>query len=79
MMNGSMMMDNSMMIMMCIVMLVGLLLLIIAIGVTVYIVVRKLMRNGNIEDRPLMVLKERYAKGEISDEEYEHRRNNLSR
>lgn len=79
MMNGSTMMDGSMMAMMCLIMWIGILLLIIAIGVTVYLVVRKLMRNHNVEDRPMMVLKERYARGELSDEEFENKRNKLSR
>lgn len=78
MMNGSMM-DGSMMTMMCSIMWIGLLLLIIAIGFTVYVVVRNLMKKYNVEDRPLMVLKERYARGELSDEEFENKRNKLSR
>lgn len=52
----------------------GLLLLIIAVGVTIYVVTRLLMRKYRVEDGPLMILKERYAKGEFNDEEFNHKR-----
>ncbi|WP_256711112.1 SHOCT domain-containing protein [Paenibacillus sp. FSL A5-0031] len=69
-----MMMDGSMMTMMCIIMGIGLLLLIIAVGVTIYVVTRLLMRKYRVEDGPLLILKERYAKGQINDEEFNHKR-----
>ncbi|MFB5267416.1 SHOCT domain-containing protein [Paenibacillus enshidis] len=71
--NNSMMMDGSMMSNMCFLMFGGLLLLVISAGITVYIVTRKLMRQSKTEDQPLMILKEHYANGEISDEEYLHK------
>ncbi|HEY0828283.1 MAG TPA: SHOCT domain-containing protein [Bacilli bacterium] len=73
MMNGTMM-DGSMMAMMCILMGIGLLILVIVTGVTVYFVARLLIRKSRVEDRPLMLLKERYVNGEISDEEYKTKR-----
>lgn len=57
MMDGSTMMDGSMMGMMCMMMVLGLLLLILAVGVSVYVVVRLLMRKSKVEDYPLMILK----------------------
>jgi putative membrane protein len=78
MMDGSMMMDDSMMIMMCFIMLLCLILVIVVVGVTVYLVVRLLMRKSRVEDRPLMILKERYVQGEINDEEFEHKRKLLN-
>ena len=69
MMDG-MMINNSMMVMMCMMMWVGGLIFIIIIGVTVYVVARLLMMKSQVLDRPLMMLKLRYVKGEISDEEY---------
>ncbi|WP_337035706.1 SHOCT domain-containing protein [Paenibacillus illinoisensis] len=53
---------------------IGLLLLIIAVGVTIYVVTRLLMRKYRVEDGPLLILKERYAKGEINDEDFNHKR-----
>lgn len=38
------------------------------------LVTRQLMRKSKTFDRPLMILKERYVKGEINDEEYKQRR-----
>ncbi|WP_040980525.1 MULTISPECIES: SHOCT domain-containing protein [Oceanobacillus] len=69
-----MMYDTSMMWAMCIVMVVGLLILVLIIGTTVYVVARLLMKKSRVEDRPLMILKERYAKSEISDDEYRQKR-----
>ncbi len=73
MMNGTMM-DGSMMAMMCIMMGIGLLILVIVTGVTVYVVARLLIRKSRVEDRPLMILKERFVRGEINDEEYKTKR-----
>ncbi|MCY9659491.1 SHOCT domain-containing protein [Paenibacillus chondroitinus] len=72
MMNGSMM-DGSMMAMMCIMMGLGLLIFVIVVGIVVYVVTRLLMKKSRVEDRPLMILKERYVKGEINDEEYKQK------
>ncbi|TFE27465.1 SHOCT domain-containing protein [Cohnella luojiensis] len=77
MMNGSMM-EGSMMAM-CIMMGIGLLIFVIVVGLTVYLVTRMLMKKSRLEDRPLMILKERYVKGEINDEEYKQKRNLLFR
>lgn len=74
MMDGNMMMDVSMMAMMCFMMFLGLIVSIVVAGVTVYFVVRLLMRKSKVEDRALMILKERYVQGEINDEEFEHKR-----
>jgi putative membrane protein len=65
-----MQMPNSMMPMMCVMMGIGLIVFIIVTGVTFYYVARKLMKKIRTEDRPLMLLKERLIKGEISEEEY---------
>lgn len=68
------MMNGSMMIMMCIVMAIALIISVIIIGATVYVVARLLMKKSRTEDRPLMILKELYVKGEINDEEYMRKR-----
>lgn len=73
MMNG-MMMDGSMMFMMCFAMVFFILILVFIIGATIYVVTRQPMRKSKTIDRPLMILKERYVKGEINDEEYKQRR-----
>ncbi|WP_245605568.1 SHOCT domain-containing protein [Thermicanus aegyptius] len=65
-----MIIDNSMMFMMCMMMWIGGLMFIIIIGATVYVVARWLMMKSRVVDRPLMMLKLRYVKGEISDEDY---------
>jgi len=72
------MMNSSMIVIMCLLMAVGLILFIIIIGITVYVVARLLMKKSRTEDRPLMILKELYVKGEISDKEYVRKRNFLS-
>jgi uncharacterized membrane protein len=77
MMNG-MMMDNSMMVIMCVLMWIGGLISVIFIGATVYVVVRLLTMKSRVVDRPLMMLKERYVKGEISDEEFTRMRKTIS-
>lgn len=65
-----MMMDRSMIVMMCVMMWVGALIFILIIGATVYGVARILMMKSRVVDRPLMMLKERYVRGEINEEEY---------
>lgn len=69
MMDG-MMMDQSMMVMMCVMMFIGALIFILIVGATVYVVVRLLMMKCRVIDSPLMMLKERYVRGEINDDEY---------
>ncbi|ASS68137.1 putative membrane protein [Paenibacillus sp. RU4T] len=69
MMDG-MMMDPSMMVMMCIMMYIGAIIFILIVGATVYVVARLLMMKSRVVDRPLMMLKERYVRGEINDDEY---------
>lgn len=63
---------------MCLMMGIGLFLLIILIGVTIYMVVRQLMKKSSVTDRPLLLLKERYVKGEINEEEYQLKRKVLN-
>ncbi len=75
MMNGQL--SGTSMIWMCIVMGIGALILIIALGATIYMVIRLLIKKSRVEDRPLMMLKERYVKGEINDEEYRQKRKSL--
>lgn len=76
MMDG-MMMDSSMMFMMCMMMGIGALIFIVILGATVYVVIRSLMMKSRVVDRPLMILKERYVKGELSDEEYSRMRKTI--
>lgn len=74
---NSMMMDNMMydsMIIICILMGIGLIIFVVIFGLTVYLVVRLLMKKIRIEDRPLMILKESYVKGEISEDEFKRKR-----
>ncbi|TLS50130.1 SHOCT domain-containing protein [Paenibacillus antri] len=66
MLDGSM----TMMVMMCAIMCIGTLILVLVLGATVYVVVRLLMMKSRVVDRPLMMLKERYVRGEINDDEY---------
>jgi putative membrane protein len=63
--------------MMCMIMGIGIIIFIIVLGITFYIVVRLLMKKGRTEDSPLMILRERLAKGEINEEEYLKIRNSL--
>ncbi|AWP25364.1 SHOCT domain-containing protein [Paenibacillus sp. Cedars] len=69
-MMDSMMLDRSMMVMMCIMMYIGAIIFILIVGATVYVVARLLMMKSRVVDRPLMMLKERYVRGEINDDEY---------
>lgn len=78
MMMDGMMMNNSIIMMMCFGMFVGMLIFIAALGITTFWVIRLLMRKSRVEDYPLMILKERLAKGEISEEEYRQTRNMLN-
>ncbi|WP_435344909.1 SHOCT domain-containing protein [Haloarchaeobius sp. HRN-SO-5] len=60
----------------------GLLWMGLLIGVPVYLAYSLLARgaDGNEGDgRPLSVLRERYARGDLSDEEFERRRDRLER
>ncbi len=68
MMDG-MIMDRSMMVMMCIMMYIGAIIFILIVGATVYVVARLLMKS-RVVDRPLMMLKEQYVRGEINDDDY---------
>jgi putative membrane protein len=78
-MNMMQMSNDSMMSMpmMCMIMGIGIIIFIIVLGITFYIVVRLLMKKGRTEDSPLMILRERLAKGEINEEEYLKIRNSL--
>jgi putative membrane protein len=77
MMNG--MMGGTSMMGMGLMMMIGLFFLVIIIGVAIYIFIRIFMGNSQLADHPLMILKERYVKGEISEEEYEEKRKVLNR
>lgn len=70
MMDSMMMLDRSMMVIMCIMLYIGAIIFILIVGTTVYVVVRLLMMKCRVVDRPLMMLKERYVRGEINDDEY---------
>lgn len=63
---------------MCTLMFIGLFLLVIFVGATAYIIARLLMKKSRIEDRPLMILRERYVKGEIIEEEFREKRKFLN-
>lgn len=76
MMNG-MMMDASSMMIMCVMMFLGALIFLAAIGFTVYTVIRILMKKSRVDDYPLMILRERFAKGEITEEEFKQKQNTL--
>ena len=55
-------------------------LFIIVIGVVVYFIIqstRAKTSGGPLQETPLDILKKRYAKGEISKEEYERMKNDL--
>ncbi|MFS0921426.1 SHOCT domain-containing protein [Brevibacillus sp. 179-C 1.1 NHS] len=78
-MNGMLMNPTSTMIMCCVIMFLGLLTLIATIGFTTYLVIRTLLRKIRVEDFPLMVLKELYARGEINETEFIKRYEKLNR
>lgn len=67
------MMDYSSMMWMCVMMIFASLAFVIVLGITVYLVVRLLMRKSRVEDRPLMILKERFVKGEITEDEFKEK------
>lgn len=45
------------------------LLFIVVFALLTYFVIRSLMRKNKVVDHPLMILKERFAKGEINEEQ----------
>jgi putative membrane protein len=56
----------------------GLLWMGLLVGVPLYLVYSLLDRgSGGTDERPLSVLRDRYARGELSDEEFETRRENI--
>ncbi|MCM3597950.1 SHOCT domain-containing protein [Metabacillus idriensis] len=79
MMDSTSMMGNSSMMGMCLLMFIGFIFIIGLIGVTTFLVIRLLMRNNKVMDNPLMLLKERFVKGEISEEEYEQKKKTLNK
>lgn len=68
------MMEYSSMMWMCVMMIFAGFVFVVVLGITVYWVIRLLMRKSRVEDRPLMILKERFARGEITEDEYKERR-----
>jgi uncharacterized membrane protein len=56
----------------------GFVLIIVVIGVTTYLVLRTLTKKIRVEDDPLRILKERFVRGEIEDEEYGRKQKTLS-
>lgn len=72
------MMGSSSMWGMCMMMGVFALIFIIVLGLTVYWVTRSLLRGYKVEDRPLMILKERYARGGIEGEDYNEKSKRLN-
>ncbi|MEX1031354.1 MAG: SHOCT domain-containing protein [Paenibacillaceae bacterium] len=63
---------------MCVMMFFGVVFIIVLIGATTYLVIRTLMKKIRVDDYPLRILKERFVKGEIDDEEYRQKRKMLS-
>ena len=53
---------------------IGLIILFIIIGLVIKVVNQKNKLNRSVTKSPLDVLKERYAKGEISKEEFEEKK-----
>lgn len=54
--------------------MMGMLFCVLLIGIVVYLVLSLCFKNDNQRDAPLNLLKERYARGEISSQEYEERK-----
>ena len=54
--------------------MMGMLFCVLLIGIVVYLVLSLFFKNDNQRDAPLNLLKERYARGEISSQEYEERK-----
>ncbi len=53
------------------------LILVIVVAIAIYFIVQA-QRGGSIRETPLEILKKRYAKGEITKEEYDRMRQDLS-
>lgn len=53
------------------------LILAIVVAIAVYFIVQA-QRGGNVRETPLGILKKRYAKGEITKEEYDRMKRDLS-
>ncbi|UOQ94012.1 SHOCT domain-containing protein [Halobacillus shinanisalinarum] len=59
---------------------IGMIIWIIIIGFIIYGIIQLITKSfERKEDPSLQILKERYAKGEISEQEYEERKNTLER
>ncbi len=61
-------------------MLLGLLWMALILGLPIYVAYRLVIPSqstGHTEDSALTILREQYARGEIDDEEFEHRRSRL--
>jgi putative membrane protein len=62
---------------MCVMMFFSIVFIITVIGVTTYLVLRTLMKKIRVDDYPIRILKERFVKGEIEDDEYRRKRKTL--
>jgi putative membrane protein len=54
------------------------LILVIVAAIAIYLFIVQAQKGGNVRETPLEILKKRYAKGEITKEEYERMRQDLS-
>jgi putative membrane protein len=59
--------------------LFGLLWMGLVFAIPLYLVFTLAKRGGEDDERPLSVLRERYARGELTDEEFQQRRERLER
>ncbi len=53
------------------------LILVIVVAIAIYFIVQT-QRRGSVSETPLEILKKRYAKGEITKEEYDRLKQDLS-
>jgi putative membrane protein len=54
------------------------LVLVIVAAIAIYLFIVQAQRGGNVRETPLEILKKRYAKGEITKEQYEEMKQHLS-
>jgi putative membrane protein len=53
------------------------LILVIVVAIAIYVIVQA-QRGGSVRETPLEILQKRYAKGEITKEEYDKMKRDLS-